>query len=129
CRDEFADSDHIPPQLYIREARRLIGQHVYTEHDTDPAPNDARAKWHPDSIAISDYILNCHGTGRIGSRFDGQHAGEFYKFVQPSQIPYGVIVPTKTANLLVPVAVSASHVGFSMLRYECVWMSLGQAAG
>ncbi len=129
CRDEFENTDHIPPQLYIREARRLVGQHVYTEHDTDTAPNDVRARWHPTSIAISDYILNCHGTGRKGSRFDGQHQGEFYKVVQPSQIPYGVIVPARTENLLVPVAVSASHVGFSMLRYECVWTSLGQAAG
>lgn len=129
CKDEFVDSNHIPPRLYIREARRMVGQHVYTEGDTDSAPSDARAKLHPDSIAISDYILNCHGTGRTGTRFDGKHQGEFYKFVQPSQIPYGVIVPTRTTNLLVPVAVSASHVGFSMLRYECVWMSLGQASG
>jgi hypothetical protein len=129
CRDEFQESDHIPPQLYIREARRMVGQYVYTERDTDSPPGEVRARLHPDSIAISDYILNCHGTGRTGTRFDGQHQGEFYKFVQPSQIPYGVIVPTKTTNLLVPVAVSSSHVGFSMLRYEPVWMSLGQAAG
>lgn len=129
CKDEFAATGHIPPQLYIREARRLIGQYVFTERDTDPAPNDARAQFHSDSIAISDYILNCHGTGRTGTRFDGKHTGEFYKLVQPCQIPYGVIVPTKTTNLLVPVAVSSSHVGFSMLRYEPVWMSLGQAAG
>jgi hypothetical protein len=129
CKDEFAATGHIPPQLYIREARRLVGLYVFTERDTDHAPNDARAKLHTDSIAISDYILNCHGTGRTGTRFDGKHTGEFYKPVQPCQIPYGVIVPTKTTNLLVPVAVSSSHVGFSMLRYEAVWMSLGQAAG
>jgi hypothetical protein len=129
CKDEFADTGHIPPQLYIREARRLVGQYVYTQRDTDQAPDDARARRHADSIGISDYILNCHGTGRTGTRFEGKHTGEFYKWVQPSQIPYGVIVPAKTTNLLVPVAVSASHVGFSMLRYEYVWMNLGQAAG
>ncbi|QDS89291.1 glutamate synthase subunit beta [Rosistilla ulvae] len=129
CRDEFPDTDGIPPQLYIREARRMIGQHVFTGRDTRQVEGDARAVWHRDSIAIGDYVHNCHGTGRTGSRFDGQHEGEFYKKVPPYQIPYGVIVPAITENLLVPVACSASHFGFGALRLEPIWSSLGQAAG
>ncbi len=93
------------------------------------SPNDARAVLHTDSIAIGDYVHNCHGPGRAGTRFDGGHAGEFYKPVPPYQIPYNVIAPRKTENLLVPVACSASHFGFGALRLEPIWCSLGQAAG
>jgi hypothetical protein len=144
CRDEFVETGGLPPQLYIREARRMVGQHVFTGNDTElakmgqapsvrdsePVPfSDARSVLQPDSIAMGDYVHNCHGTGRTGTRFDGRHHGEFYKPVSPYQIPYGVIVPQKTENLLVPVACSASHFGFSALRLEPIWSNLGQAAG
>ena len=129
CRDEFADTDHVPPRIYVREARRMVGLHVYTEADTEYASNDARARLHPDSIAIGEYSHNCHGTGHEGPRIGGKHTGEFYKGVAPYQIPYGVIVPQRTRNLVVPVACSASHVGFCALRLEPIWMSLGETAG
>jgi hypothetical protein len=129
CRDEFTDNAHLPPQLYVREARRMVGQRIFTEKDTDYAPNDVRAVLHTDSIAIGDYGPNCHGTGHEGSRFGGKHTGEFYKKVAPYQIPYGTLVPRDVENLLVPVAVSSSHVGFCALRLEPIRMSLGEAAG
>jgi hypothetical protein len=129
CRDEFTDNGGMPEQLYVREARRLVGQHVFTIKDTRLAARDARAVLHRESIAIGDYVHNCHGTGRRGTRYDGEHEGEFYDFVQPYQIRYGVIVPQRTENLLVPVACSASHFGFSALRLEPIWAALGQAAG
>ena len=129
CRDEFADTEHIPPQIYVREARRMVGLRVYTEADTEYAPNDARSRLHPDSIAVGEYSHNCHGTGHEGPMIGGRHTGEFYKGVAPYQIPYGVIVPKKTRNLLVPTACSASHVGFCAIRLESIWMSLGGAAG
>ncbi len=129
CRDEFTDSNHLPPQLYVREARRMVGQHVFVERDADHAPGDARAVWHADAIAIGDYGNNCHGTHHEGPRFGGTHTGEFYRTVMPYQIPYGVLVPREIDNLLVAGAVSSSHVGFCALRLEPIWMSLGQAAG
>nr|WP_236649355.1 FAD-dependent oxidoreductase [Rhodopirellula sp. SM50] len=129
CRDEFADSGHIPPQIYVREARRMVGQRVFTEADTQYAPNDARARLHPDAIAIGEYSHNCHGTDHTGPLIGGRHTGEFYKGVAPYQIPYGVLVPKTMRNLLVPTACSASHVGFCALRLEPIWMSLGGAAG
>ena len=129
CRDELVESGHLPEQLYVREARRMLGRHVFTEHDTDPAPGDARSVLHSDAIAMGDYGPNCHGTAHEGPRFGGKHTGEFYKPVAPYQVPYGVLVPRECANLLVPVACSSSHVGFCALRLEPIWTSLGQAAG
>lgn len=129
CKDEFTDSNHLPMQLYVREGRRVVGEYVFTERDTDCAPGDARAVLHTDAIAMGDYGPNCHGTSHEGSRFGGKHAGEFYKMVAPYQIPYGVLIAKGFENLLVTNAVSASHVGFCALREEPIWMSLGEAAG
>jgi hypothetical protein len=129
CRDEFVETGHLPPQLYVRQARRMQGVYVFTQHDSDHAPEDARAILRRDAIAMGDYGNNCHGTAREGTRFDGRHTGEFYHPVPPYQIPYGVMLPRDVDNLLVPVAASSSHVGFCALRLEPIWMSLGQAAG
>lgn len=129
CKDEFQDTDHLPPQLYVREARRMVGQHVFTQHDCQIDGDDARARLHTDSIATGEYGNNCHGTNHEGSRFTGKHTGEFYNAVPPYQIPYGTFVPKEMSNLLVPVAASSTHVGFCALRLEPIWMSLGQAAG
>lgn len=129
CRDEFVDSGHVPPQVYVREGRRLVGLHVFIEGDTDAAAGDARSVLRTDAAASGDYGPNCHGTAHEGPRLGGSHTGEFYKPVAPYQIPYGVLVPRRCRNLLVPVACSASHVGFCALRLEPIWTSLGQAAG
>jgi hypothetical protein len=129
CRDEFPETGHLPPELYVREARRMVGRHVFVQADSQCAPGDARAVFHADSIAIGDYGNNCHGTAHEGPRFGGKHTGEFYNAVPPYQIPYGVLLPKDVTNLLVPVAASSSHVGFCALRLEPIWMSLGQAAG
>jgi hypothetical protein len=129
CKDEFTETAGLPPQLYVREARRMVGVHVYVQRDSEHAPGDARAVLHRAAIAMGDYGNNCHGTDHEGGRFEGRHTGEFYNPVPPYQIPYGTLLPRNVANLLVPVAASASHVGFCALRLEPIWMSLGQAAG
>ena len=129
CKDEFPETGHLPPQLYVREARRMTGRHVYVQQDSEHAPGDARAKLFKDAIAMGDYGNNCHGTSHKGPLIGGSHGGEFYNPVPPYQVPYGALVPNELENLLVPVAVSSSHVGFCALRLEPIWMSLGQAAG
>lgn len=129
CRDEYADNGHMPEQLYVREARRMVGQHVFTEQDTGPAEGSARARFRGDGIAMCDYGLNCHGTAHEGPQVGGKHTGEFYKSVPPYQAPIGMILPRECENLIVPVAVSSSHVGFCAWRFEPAWTSLGQAAG
>jgi hypothetical protein len=129
CQDEWPDHGHLPEQLYVREARRMVGRHVFTQNDTRLTPDDVRIPLIADSIAIGDYSHNCHGTGRTGTRFDGKHSGEFYVANAPFQVAYGTLVPNEVTNLLVPVAVSASHVGFGALRLEPVWAAMGHAAG
>ncbi|MDZ4289390.1 MAG: FAD-dependent oxidoreductase, partial [Prosthecobacter sp.] len=93
CKDEFVETQHLPPQLYVREARRLTGQHVYAQKDSEHAAGDARAVLHRDSIAMGDYGNNCHGTSHEGPQIGSSHGGEFYNPVPPYQIPYGVLVP------------------------------------
>lgn len=130
CRDEFVETGHIPPQLYVREARRLVGLRIFTQNDTRHAEGDARAILHRDAIAIGDYGHSSHGTRHEGSRFGGKRFGEGLGVVYaPYQIPYGTIVARDVRNLLAPVPVSATHVGFCALRLEPIWTSLGQAAG
>ncbi|MBI1357963.1 MAG: FAD-dependent oxidoreductase [Acidobacteria bacterium] len=126
-RDEYADSGHWTPALYVREGRRMVGRRVFTQNDVAQAPGDARAVLQPDSVAIGDYSLNCHGVW-APSPTEPQ-IGHFGVSIPPFQVPYGVMVPPEVENLLAPVPVSASHVGFSAIRMEPVWTALGQASG
>lgn len=128
-KDEFAETSHVPPVLYVREARRIRGLYTFTEHDTQPAPASVRAPWHRDSIAIGDYALNSHGQHKQGPLYPQLVEGDFAFSTTPFQIPFGTIAPAAVDNLLVPVALSATHVGYSALRLEPTWTALGHAAG
>jgi hypothetical protein len=129
AKDEFVDHAHLPTALYVREGRRIEGLYNFTEHDTQPAPQSVRTRVHADSIAIGDYSLNSHGHRAPGPLYPTLVEGDFGFSTTPFQIPYGTIVPKNVSNLLVPVAVSASHVGYSALRLEPTWTALGHAAG
>ncbi len=129
AKDEFTDNDNFPYRLYIREARRIMGEVVFTENSTNLAPGSVRSRLEPNAIAISDYALNCHGVSPPGPLYPDMTEGDFNASPQPFQIPYGVMLPKNFENLLVPVAVSSSHVGFCGIRLEPTWSALGQAAG
>lgn len=129
AKDEFAATQHLPPALYVREARRITGQYIFTEHDTQPAPQSVRTAVQKDAIAIGDYALNSHGHQAGGPLYPTLVEGDFAFSTTPFQIPFGTIVPRNVQNLLVPVAVSATHVGYSALRLEPTWTALGHAAG
>ncbi len=129
AKDEFVDNGHLPPALYVREARRIVGDFVFTEHDTQPAPGSVRTAVRRDSVAIGDYALNSHGHQAGGPLYPTLVEGDFSFSTTPFQIPYGVMVPRKVENLLVPVALSATHVGYSALRLEPTWTAIGHAAG
>jgi hypothetical protein len=129
AKDEFADNGHLPTALYIREGRRVEGHYTFTEHDTLPAPLSVRTRVQRDAVAIGDYSLNNHGHFPQGPLHPQLVEGDFSASTTPFQIPYGVMVPRDVDNLLVPVAVSASHIGYSAIRLEPTWTALGHAAG
>ncbi|MEF3306814.1 FAD-dependent oxidoreductase [Paenibacillus sp. GYB003] len=130
--DEFEDTDHFPPQIYVREARRIHGEYVFTENDARRAPGLGRSPIHYDSIASGDYGIDSHATRKrepIGQNIclEGFMAIGFLTEIY--QIPYGSIVPRLVDGLLVPVAVSATHMGLGTIRMEPCWMQIGYAAG
>lgn len=129
AKDEFLATQHLPPALYVREARRILGERIFTEHDTMPAPGSVRTHVHKDAIAMGDYALNSHGHQPAGPLYPHLVEGDFSFGPAPFMIPYGTILPKTLSNLLVPVAISASHVGYSALRLEPTWTALGHAAG
>ncbi|MGF1587154.1 MAG: FAD-dependent oxidoreductase [Bacteroidales bacterium] len=129
AKDEFEDNDNFPYRLYIREARRITGHYMFTEHDVRLASNSIRTVLKEDAVAIGDYAINCHGEEPQGPLYPHLTGGDFNFIPSPFQIPYGVLVPLEFENLLVSVAISASHVGFNSIRLEPTWTALGQAAG
>ena len=126
AKDEFTDNGNFPNQLYVREARRMIGEYVMTQKDIQTEPTK------PDAIGMGSYNSDSHNIQRIVNR-DGfvRNEGDMQVPVQPYQIPYRVMLPHRAeiGNLLVPVCFSASHVAYSTLRMEPQYMIIGQAAG
>jgi hypothetical protein len=126
AKDEFRDTANWPNQLYIREARRMIGEYVMTQKDLQTD----RAK--PDPIGMGSYNSDSHNVQRVATP-DGyvENEGDVQVPVQPYQIPYRVMLPKadQATNLLAPVCLSASHVAYSSLRMEPQYMIIGQAAG
>ncbi len=124
--DEFVDNGNWPHQIYVREARRMIGEYVMTEGDTLGTINPPR------SVGMGSYALDSHNVQRY-IKPDGfvQNEGDIgVKPKQPYKISYGSIVPKRDEceNLLVPVCVSSSHIAFGSIRMEPVFMILGQSS-
>lgn len=126
AKDEFTDNGNWPYQLYIREARRMIGVYVTTENEvlgrirvTDP-------------VGMGSYALDSHNVQRyITAEGYVQNEGDIgVKPEKPYQISYGSIVPKleECTNLIVPVCLSSSHVAYGSIRMEPVFMILGQSA-
>jgi len=127
AKDEFTDNGNWPHQLYIREARRMIGQYVMTEHDTFSEREIT------DPVGMGSYTLDSHNVQRY-IKLDGFVQNEGDIGVRPKkgayQISYGSLVPKQEecTNLLVPVCLSSSHIAFGSIRMEPVFMILGQSA-
>lgn len=125
-KDEFKDNGGWPHQIYVREARRLIGQDVMTEGHT------LGTKPVSQSVGMGSYSLDSHNAQRYVKK-DGfvQNEGDIGVHPKtPYSISYGSIIPKKEEceNLLVPVCVSSSHIAFGSIRMEPVFMILGQSA-
>jgi hypothetical protein len=126
AKDEFTDNGNWPHQIYVREARRMIGEFVMTENEVlgkSPVPH---------SIGMGSYTMDSHNTQRyITPEGFVQNEGDIGVHPhQPYQIALGSILPKQEEckNLLVPVTVSSSHIAFGSIRMEPVFMILGQSA-
>jgi hypothetical protein len=132
CADEFVDTGGWPHQLYVRDARRLVGDYVLTERDL------AQARRQPDVVALGSYnidIREIERTWRMLPEYVPTPAvfneGYVSVPVPPYPIPYRALTPRRAdaTNLLVPVCLSASHVAFASVRMEPTFMLLGHVAG
>jgi len=125
-KDEFKDNGNWSHQLYIREARRMIGTFVMTENEL------LKKKPTPDSVGMGSYTIDSHNVQRyITPEGHVQNEGDIgTPLSAPYEIAYGSIVPKRgeADNLLVPVCVSSSHMAFGSIRMEPVFMILGQSA-
>jgi hypothetical protein len=125
-KDEFTDNGHWSRQLYIREARRMTGYHVMTENEL------RKKKPTPESVGMGSYTIDSHNVQRyITPEGFVQNEGDIGVSTHgPYEIAYGSLVPKKGqgSNLLVPVAMSASHIAYGSIRMEPVFMILGQSA-
>ena len=124
--DEFQDNGNWPYKLYIREARRMLGEYVMTEHDI------RRTRETPQPIGLGSYNMDSHNTQRYVTD-EGYVQNEGDVQVSPGgpyQIAYPAITPKpeECENLLVPVCLSASHIAYGSIRMEPVFMILGQSA-
>lgn len=123
--DEYQDNDHFTHQLYIREARRMIGSYVMTQHNCEgrEVVNDG--------IGLAAYTMDSHNCQRIVVNGMVKNEGD----VQvggfgPYPVSFRAIVPQQKecANLLVPVCLSATHIAYGSIRMEPVFMVLAQSA-
>lgn len=126
AKDEFTDNGNWSRQLYIREARRMIGVYITTE-------NDVLAKREvPNPIGMGSYAMDSHNIQRyVTSEGFVQNEGDVgVDPLKPYSISYGSIIPKKEecTNLVVPVCVSSSHIAYGSIRMEPVFMILGQSA-
>ena len=135
CKDEFKDGfgDGWQKQLYVREARRMVGEYVMTE------ANCRGTAVAPRPVAMGAYTMDSHHVRRyVTAKGYVQNEGDVEvnkddkgRRFPPYPIDYGAIVPKRAecANLFVPVCLSASHIAFGSIRMEPVFFALGQAAG
>jgi hypothetical protein len=125
-KDEFVDNDHWPHQIYVREARRMVGEFVMTEHEL------LKTKPVVDSVGMGSYTIDSHNVQRYITP-DGfvQNEGDIGVSAKgPYPISMKSLMPKKDEieNLVVPVCVSSSHIAFGSIRMEPVFMILGESA-
>lgn len=126
AKDEFVDTDNWPNQLYVREARRMIGPYVMIEQ------NCRGQRVAEDAVGLAAYTMDSHNIQRYVTR-EGYVRNEGDVQVggfSPYPISYRSIIPkaAECTNLLVPVCLSASHISYGSIRMEPVFMVLGQSA-
>jgi len=126
AKDEFTDNDHWPHQIYVREARRMVGDFVMTELHL------RKIKPTPKPVGMGSYNMDSHNVQRyVDDNGHARNEGDIQiNPGGPYPISYEAIVPkaTECTNLLVPVCLSSSHIAYGSIRMEPVFMILGQSA-
>jgi hypothetical protein len=127
CADEFKDNANWPREIYMREGRRMVSDFVMTErHLRGLAPT-------PRSVGLGSYNMDSHNVRRyVDARGFARNEGNIE--VSPGrsyEISYDALVPKRTqaTNLIVPAAISASHIAYGSVRMEPVFTILGESAG
>ncbi len=128
AKDEFAEDGNFPYQIYVREARRMVGKVVMTEHNV-------RKSYRVDvdyPAGVGAYMLDCHYVSHVAG--DGGKIyieGNIFESTKPYPISYYSLTPQdgECENLLVSVCLSSSHVAYTTIRMEPTYMVLGQSAG
>jgi len=125
CKDEFADTGGWPHQMYIREARRMVGRYVITQADCE------HKRVAEDSVGIGAYNMDSHNCQRIVKNGAVENEGDVQvRPTGPYPVSYRAMTPKaeECENLLVPVCLSASHMAYGSVRMEPVFMALAQSA-
>lgn len=125
AKDEFKAEGGFSNQLYVREARRMIGRLVMTQKHCEGD------EWVEDGVGMAAYGMDSHNCQRIVVNGMVKNEGDIQKWgFAPYPISYRAITPKaeECKNLLVPVCLSASHIAFGSIRMEPVFMVLGQSA-
>ena len=126
ARDEFASNGNWPWQIYVREARRLEGEYVMTEHEC------LAKREVPEPVGMGSYAMDSHNVQRyVTDEGHVQNEGDIgVKPLRPYGIALGSLTPKReeVANLMVPVCVSSTHIAYGSIRMEPVFMILGQSA-
>lgn len=130
AKDEFTDNNYFPYKMYIREARRMVGEYVMTEHH---CRGDSTVS---NPIGLAAYTMDSHNCQRVVIEKDGKKMVKNEGDVQvggfpPYPISYRSLTPKRSecTNLLVPVCLSASHIAYGSIRMEPVFMVTGQVCG
>jgi FAD dependent oxidoreductase len=128
-KDEFTDNRHRPHHIYVRQGRRIWGEYTTTQNDGNPIFETGLPARFADSIAVVEFEFDSHGVTKFNPKYPGVREGYIFIKHDPFQLPYRIVVPKCVDGLLVPVACSASHVGYQPIRMEPVFMALGEACG
>ncbi|MBV8780134.1 MAG: FAD-dependent oxidoreductase, partial [Phycisphaerae bacterium] len=111
-KDEYMESNHVTPQIYVRECRRMLGQYFLTQRDL------VSDRFKSDAICMGNYGFDTHVV-QLALADDGMlREGEISGSTDLYDIPYRCLLPYGVDNLLVTVCVSASHVAYCSLRME-----------
>jgi hypothetical protein len=126
ARDEFVHNNNRPYKIYVREARRIAGRDIVTQHDCSLSEKIDRTPIKNESIGIVEWYMDAHACDY--EKVEGStHEGKVVLLEEtfPGQINYGCLLPE---NLIVPICLSSTHVAWGAVRLEPAWMHFGESA-